>query len=171
MAIQLKPVSDSTDLDQFLRLMHRHFADFAAVTPDFQTADNWQQIYAEGAREALSNPRHHQVLAIDGEIAVGICVSWWREDQILGQRIGLISELYVTPEKRGLGIGRMLARDAIQWLTATGADQISLRTPAAWLGQGRELTGAAINFWAGLGFRAEALVMRLPVGDCGSAGR
>jgi len=163
MAILINPVIDEIELFHLLDLMRAHFDEFAAVRPEFRPAQNWLDVYAEGAKAAITNPRHRQVLAWVDQVPVGTCVSFWREDPILGQRVGIISELYVTPDRRGSGVGRGLARDAINWLTESGAGFLSLRTPA--LGSqsdaGFALTGDAIRFWSSLGFRAEALVMRL----------
>lgn len=66
-------------------------------------------------------------------------VPGWLADRYSSQRTGQICRVWVDAEHRRLGVGRVLAREAISWAQAAGYDPVCLHTNASAPG--------ALAFW------------------------
>lgn len=101
------------------RLLHDFHAEFSEPTPEI----------------AVLKDRRYELLA-DGEITVllggerpdGLAVLRFRQSLMTDSLDAYLEELYVTPERRGRGLGRALLEAAIELARDAGADHIDLGT-------------------------------------------
>jgi GNAT superfamily N-acetyltransferase len=77
-----------------------------------------------------------------------------------GSRLGVIHELYVEPEARGVGVGAAMMEQLLAWFREQGC----LGVDAAALPGDR----ATKNFFEASGFSARLLVMHHRLGDAGA---
>lgn len=137
-----------------LDLLGQHFAEYSAANPTFVLRRQWRETYESAIAHGIASGRHRLAIAIpDGggfPEAAGVCACWLRPGTITEATAGVISELFVRPECRGMGVGRMLAEDACHWLLSNGASELTLTTP---------VLGGAKPFWERLGFAATNLGM------------
>ena len=91
-------VVDSTDLPELLPLM-RAYCDFYQVTPsDRELLALSRALLADPQREGL------QLLARDDAgTAVGFATLYWTWQTLAAARVGVMNDLFVAPEARGLG--------------------------------------------------------------------
>lgn len=142
-----------------LDLLGQHFAEYSAANPTFVLRGQWRKTYEAAIAQGIASGRHRLAIAVPGgggiPEAAGVCACWLRSGTITEATTGVISELFVRPECRGMGVGRMLAEDACHWLLSNGAGELTLTTP---------VLGGAKPFWERLGFAVTSLGMtRFPV--------
>jgi GNAT superfamily N-acetyltransferase len=104
----------------------------------------------EGLAHAIADPDHHVLVGTIDGTAIGYAVAH-TEDLRDGTRLGAITDIYVEPEARGIGVGEALMNGMLEWFTArscSAADTFAL--------PGDRSTK---NFFEGSGFTARLLLM------------
>ena len=111
------------DLDDLLVLM-RAYCDF------YETAPRDDELLAL-SRAVLAAPEHEgvQVISRDAErTAVGFASVFWSWDTTEGSRIGIMNDLYVAPEARGMGLADSLIAICAEHAAARGASRLEWQT-------------------------------------------
>ena len=147
-------------LDQLpavLPLWREGMAHHAGLVPFFQPAPDGETAWE----------RHIAVALAKGE---GLLLAAWAADEpaglIFGQlqshapifrpgKLGYISDLYVRPEYRRHGLGRLLFLALRDWLADQGATVLDLQVYMA--------NGEAMAFWRAMGFESYAERMRMGI--------
>jgi ribosomal protein S18 acetylase RimI-like enzyme len=118
-------VSDVTevDLEDLLALM-RAYCDFYDTTPsDGSLLELSRTVLADPALEGV------QVLARDGAgSAVGFASVFWSWDTTEATRIGIMNDLYVSPQARGSGLAERLIDACAEHTAARGASRLEWQT-------------------------------------------
>lgn len=84
----------------------------------------------------------------DVVVGLGVCIVEQLHD---GEDLGVIDELYVTPDARGVGVGEQVLAAVVAWCTERGCVGVdALALPGH---------RAAKNFFEGAGLTARAIVM------------
>jgi len=110
------------DLDRLVALLEG-YCDFYETAPGHEAL-------ATLARHLLANPAEGLQLIAEnpaGE-AVGFATIYWTWSTTCAARIGVINDLYVTPDARGEGIGRALLEACAERARAHGANQLGWQT-------------------------------------------
>jgi GNAT superfamily N-acetyltransferase len=111
------------DLAELLPLM-RAYCDF------YSTAPSDDQLLAL-SRAAISDPLLEgvQLIARDGTgRAVGFASVFWSWDTTEATRIGIMNDLFVSPEARGSGLAELLIERCLQRCRARGAARLDWQT-------------------------------------------
>jgi aminoglycoside 6'-N-acetyltransferase I len=130
------------DLPDLLRLAREFYDEDGFTTSDADLDRNFRALFAAGGSA-------HICLALDGRTAVGFALT--TTDLVLES--GLVAELqdlYVVPERRGIGVGRRLMQDAKEWATEQGASQFEIVVAP----NGQDISGL-IRYYVKNGFRDE----------------
>jgi GNAT superfamily N-acetyltransferase len=84
--------------------------------------------FVDGFTEQLASSRHHVLVGTLDDTVLGYGVG--RLDELAdGSRLGVVSDLYVEPEARGVGIGEAMMDALVAWCAAagcTGVDSVAL---------------------------------------------
>jgi GNAT superfamily N-acetyltransferase len=111
------------DLVELLPLM-RAYADFYAVHPSDAAL-----LRMSGA--LIADPVHEGVQLIardpDGS-AIGFATVFWTWSTLSASRLGVLNDLFVTPDARGRGTGEALIQAALAQCRRHGAAQLSWQT-------------------------------------------
>jgi ribosomal protein S18 acetylase RimI-like enzyme len=136
--IGLEPISQS-DRDSFLAMAANHFRE---LNPSFVPEADWREHYLEGI---LTNRRVFLRWIVTEGKRSGFILFGLEDHRFLPRKTGSIYELYVEPESRRLGIGRLCALLAIRELQTHSPSKVQLEI----------MTGnrAAEALWESLGFR------------------
>ncbi len=113
----------SEDLGELLALM-RAYCDFYAARPS-------DEALLELSCALLADPKSEgvQLLARDERSrAVGFATVFWSWDTTEGGRIGIMNDLYVAPEARGLGIADLLVEACRETCGQRGAVRLEWQT-------------------------------------------
>jgi GNAT superfamily N-acetyltransferase len=104
----------------------------------------------EGFATDLEAASHHVVVGTYAEVPLGYGVA--RVDVLDdGSRLGVVSDLYVEPAAREVGIGEALMRSMVEWCAAQGCTGVdSLALPG---------DRATKNFFESFGLVARALLV------------
>lgn len=109
-------------------------------------------------RDALVDPEQRVVAGTIDDVVVGYGVA--RLDRLrTGQLLGVITDLYVEPEARAVGVGEAMVDDLVQWCRqhhCQGVDALAL--------PGNRDTK---NFFETFGFTARAIVVHRSLADAG----
>jgi len=117
-----------------VRAVRAALDDLEALVPLF---DAYRQFYAqpsdpEGARAFLSDrlKRGESVifLAVAEGTVVGFTQLYPSFSSVSMQRLWTLNDLFVTPDARTVGAGRVLLERAARWATETGAKGLTLAT-------------------------------------------
>jgi GNAT superfamily N-acetyltransferase len=102
------------ELDE-LRPLLRAYCDFYAAAPADEALD-------ELSRALIGDPDGEglQLLAREGDRAVGFATVFWTWSTTRGSRIGVMNDLYVAPEARGAGAADALIEACAQRCRARG---------------------------------------------------
>lgn len=136
------------DRDTFLEMAGKHFRELA---PGFVPQEDWKQNYFARIQE---NPRLSLQWVIAHGRRAGFILFGTEEHLFLPRRIGIVYELYVSPEFRRRGIARACAQQAIDQLERYAPSKVQLEI--------MDSNRPAASLWASLGFEkfAERWVLR-----------
>lgn len=129
-----------------LRDLWRELMDYhVTIDPRFSLSDNADQRFFNYLDTARSRDDYRVRLAIAADQPVGfaICCVLPNSPVYRARWIGYINDLCVTKSMRRKGIGARLARDAVEWLTANGAETVEV-----YVARKNE---NAQRFWRGIG--------------------
>ncbi len=112
-------LAGAADAPAFARLLHAFNVEFAEPTPD-------AEVIAERAAPLIESGEVTVLFAGDG--ADGFAQLRFRPSLYAGALDAYLEELYVVPERRGLGIGRALLDAAMEHARTRGAARIDLNT-------------------------------------------
>lgn len=147
MAIEPATAADIPALTGLLALL---FAQETEFTPD-------PLAQAKGLTRIIANPQAGVILVgkENGE-AVGMVNLLFTVSTALGERVALLEDMVVAPQRRGAGIGSQLLARAIALARGKGCRRITLLTDRA--------NESAQRFYAKQGFAASSMMaMRLPI--------
>jgi GNAT superfamily N-acetyltransferase len=110
------------DLEQLLPLM-RGYCDFYDVHPsDERLLALSRALVADPEREGV------QLIARDGDRAVGFATIYWSWATTSAERIGVMNDLYVAPEARGTGTAEALIEACRAECENRGASKLTWQT-------------------------------------------
>jgi GNAT superfamily N-acetyltransferase len=119
--MEIRRVGDG-DLEQLLPLM-RAYCDFYEVHPsDERLRALSRTLIDEPEREGV------QLIARDGDRAVGFATIYWSWATTSAERIGVMNDLYVTPEARGTGTAEALIEACRAECEKRGAGKLTWQT-------------------------------------------
>jgi ribosomal protein S18 acetylase RimI-like enzyme len=118
-------VVGETDLPE-LAPMLRSYCDFYRVDPP-------DEKLTALSRSLITNPHEGlQLIARDsgqqGEPAVGFATIYWTWQTLYAARVGVLNDLYVTPDSRGSGAARTLIARCLQICHEHGAEKLVWET-------------------------------------------
>jgi ribosomal protein S18 acetylase RimI-like enzyme len=106
-------------------------------------ADRWRDLLAEGSSITL-------LAEVDGRVTGFVNLGACRDEDVSPERVGEVMAIYVEPEAWGLGIGKVLMREAMAQLRNGGSVEVAL-----WV---IEANRRAVGFYERLGFRTDGAV-------------
>jgi GNAT superfamily N-acetyltransferase len=110
------------DLGDLLPLM-RAYCDFYEVEPsDEALLDLSRALIADPDREGV------QLLAHEAGEPLGFATIYWSWATTIAARIGVMNDLYVTPEARGKGVADELVRACLEECRTHGASKLTWQT-------------------------------------------
>ena len=116
----------------------------------------------EARREPLEGAFHALLDTGDARLVVGtiddavVGFGAVRVERLAAGPLGIVTELYVEPEARGVGVGEAIAGELVAFCVAAGCTGID-----AWSLPGQRATK---NFLEAAGFTARLLVVHRPLG-------
>jgi GNAT superfamily N-acetyltransferase len=118
-------VVGEADLTELMPMM-RSYCDFYRVDPS-------DEKLAVLSRALIANPDEGlQLIARDDEATpgrpVGFATIYWTWQTLYAARVGVLNDLYVTPESRGSGAGRHLIARCLQLCHDRGAEKLVWET-------------------------------------------
>jgi ribosomal protein S18 acetylase RimI-like enzyme len=118
-------VVGESDLPE-LAPMLRSYCDFYRVDPS-------DEKLAALSRSLIANPHEGlQLIARDSDgtdaLPVGFATIYWTWQTLYATRIGVLNDLYVTPESRGTGTARTLIARCLQLCHEHGAEKLVWET-------------------------------------------
>jgi len=118
-----------------------------AIEADFR-ADPVKQ--ACGLRLLLENPGAHVWVAEEGERVVGLCTLQVLISTAEGGPVGLVEDVVVASDRRGVGIGRQLLQALESWAAAKRLSRLQLLADRG--------NDPALAFYRRLGWTATQLI-------------
>jgi ribosomal protein S18 acetylase RimI-like enzyme len=110
------------DLGELLPLM-RGYCDFYEVSPsDEQLLALARALIADPERDGV------QLLARDGDTAVGFATIYWSWATTIASRIGVMNDLFVSPAARGSGAAEALIHGCVEECRTHGAAELTWQT-------------------------------------------
>jgi len=110
------------DLAQLLPLL-RGYCDFYEASPsDDELLALARALIADPARDGV------QLLARDGEEAIGFATVYWSWATTIASRIGVMNDLFVAPSARGTGAAEQLIRACVDECRRHGAAELTWQT-------------------------------------------
>jgi GNAT superfamily N-acetyltransferase len=110
------------DLGELLPLL-RSYCDFYEVTPsDEQLLALARALIADPERDGV------QLLARNGEEAVGFATIYWSWATTIASRIGVMNDLFVMPAARGTGAAERLIDACLEECRRHGAAELTWQT-------------------------------------------
>lgn len=124
--LNISPVREA-DLPVLMPML-RSYCDFYRVDPS-------EEKLTELSRTLIDNPAEGIQLiaresAADGTAGVplGFATLYWTWQTLYGSRVGVLNDLYVTPQSRGAGTGRTLISHCLQLCREHGAAKLVWET-------------------------------------------
>lgn len=117
--------SDFADLLQLWReLMDLH----TQLDPRFELSDDANSRFGSYVDSAIHREDYRARLALLGHRPVGFAISCILPNSPVyrAEWIGYVNDLCVTASVRRRGVGERLVQDAVQWLTAGGAESVEV---------------------------------------------
>ena len=96
-------------------------------SPSARTSDG----YAEALRIKLSDQSYATLVAVDKDRLIGYLAGCSHQTFYAGGSIAWVDEIWVEPEYRGQGTGRLLMDAFEDWASSRGCVQVSLATRGA----------------------------------------
>jgi GNAT superfamily N-acetyltransferase len=122
----IEPVTER-DLGELLPLL-RAYCDFYAASPsDEALLELSRTLIADPAREGMQLLARSSRSGSAGP-AVGFATVYWSWDTTEAQRIGIMHDLYVTPEARGSGLADRLIDACLARCAIHGASRLEWQT-------------------------------------------
>lgn len=145
------------DADELIRLRALEIADLRAE----RDGDRWWQIDGppEGAVDLLARVADDDALIALGTLdgtPVGFVSASIRQNRS-GERLAIVSDMFVEPEARELGVGEALMVAAVDWARSAGCTGMD----ASVLPGSRE----AKNFFERSGLKARRIIVHRSLGD------
>ena len=110
------------DLAQLLPLL-RGYCDFYEASPsDDELLALARALIADPARDGV------QLVARDGEEAIGFATVYWSWATTIASRIGVMNDLFVAPSARGTGAAEQLIRACVDECRLHGAAELTWQT-------------------------------------------
>jgi ribosomal protein S18 acetylase RimI-like enzyme len=110
------------DLDDLLPLV-RAYCDFYETSPSDEALRALsEELIADPEREGV------QLIARDGDQAVGFATIYWSWATTSAERIGVMNDLYVAPEARGSGLAEALIEACRAECAKRGARKLTWQT-------------------------------------------
>ena len=110
------------DLAELLPLV-RGYCDFYEVSPsDDELLALARALIADPARDGV------QLLARDGEEAIGFATVYWSWATTIASRIGVMNDLFVAPAARGTGAAEQLILACVEECRQHGAAELTWQT-------------------------------------------
>ena len=126
------------DLLDELDMLHRTFFEGSSVPPEQ---------FMGFVTGRLDDERMLLILGKEGETPLGYALAFDVVEHPFmpeWQRSGYVTQLYVLPEHRGQGVGKLLVDSMLSWMTARGITRVQLNVL---LGE-----GGAAEYWRKYGF-------------------
>ena len=140
-----------SDIDDLVELGARLFEEDAAVH-DTNIDLSWSEREGHAdVRELIDSENGLVLIARDGDAAVGHLVGYCHEASStrLPVRFAVLRSMYLVPEYRRVGVGRLLAEQFRTWATEQGCVEAHVSSYVA--NQGAQ------EFYESLGFRARSV--------------
>ena len=144
-----------SDLDSIIVYWRAMVEDHARIDPIYKLREGGENDAIVHFSNMISDENRLLIVAEDSNNVAGYLSASTRmmPPVFEPQRIGLISELCVSPELRRQGIGRLLFEHAREWFLRNGVERIEARTLIA-----NQLSNA---FWKSIGFETYSAEYRL----------
>ncbi|GJF09347.1 GCN5 family N-acetyltransferase [Mycolicibacterium cyprinidarum] len=115
-------VVGEADLPELMPML-RSYCDFYRVDPS-------DEKLAELSRTLIANPAEgRQLIARDSTgTPLGFATIFWTWQTLYAARVGVLNDLYVTPQSRGTGTGRALISQCLQLCHERGAAKLVWET-------------------------------------------
>ena len=140
-------------IPQIMELWRRLMLYHADFDPWCELLENAEQQYSEFIAKAIEDDRSLFLLAVEDDKTVGYIYGNIRENPpvIREYRQFYLEDMFVRPEYRGRGIGKILLDKTIEWVKAKNIEKIQLdvhlKNPRGY------------NFWKECGFQEECCLM------------
>ena len=111
------------NLDELLPLV-RAYCDFYDVSPP-------DEALLAVSRALIGDPEREGVQLVareDGGRAVGFATVYWSWNTLIAERVGILHDLYVTPEARGTGVADALIDACLDECRAHAASRLGWQT-------------------------------------------
>jgi GNAT superfamily N-acetyltransferase len=158
MSVEAAREATSDDLERLATLARETTAELSPLkggTVWARTASHAEPV-EEALGQALEDDEHHVVVGTIDDAVVGYGIARFN-DLRDGGRLGVIGDLYVEPDARGVGVGEAMMRALVDWCEAQGCFGVdSIALPGA-----RETK----NFFEGFGLTARAIVVHRALGE------
>jgi GNAT superfamily N-acetyltransferase len=144
--------AEHADIGRIVELAEQGIAEIAATKGGamWQRREARPQPVADSLEAALDAPDHLVVAGTIDETIVGYAVAHIEELRD-GDRLGVVTDIYVEPGARGVGVGEALMDDVVEWCRVEGCIGVdSLALPG-----NRETK----NFFESFGLVARAIVV------------
>jgi len=116
-------VVGATDLPDLLPLV-RAYCDFYQVAPsDRQLLELSRALLADPRREGLQLLAHD-----DAGRAIGFATLYWTWQTLVAARVGVMNDLFVAPEARGMGVAEGLIAACLERCREYGATRLVWQT-------------------------------------------
>ena len=109
-------------LGQLLPLMRAYCDFYGASPPDEDLLAMARALIADPVGEGI------QILARDGDRAVGFATVFWTWSTLRAARIGVMNDLFVDPAARGKGTAEALIAECVERCRACGARSLGWQT-------------------------------------------
>lgn len=150
-----KPVEG--DADSLARLISRFYMFNEEFDRAWALAPDYEERARESAERCIKCEDCICLVGVYNERVVGYVRAVVRENKMLASgRMGFIEELYVVPEERKSGVGRMLVREVLREMARLNVRMLAASFP--------EANFVAESFYRKLGFRRYMSVYLMEVG-------
>jgi ribosomal protein S18 acetylase RimI-like enzyme len=133
---------------ELVRELDRYQSDWRVFEPRGDLAGEAESRY----RTALADPLHLHLVADRGGRLGGMALARITVPSSMSdERASEVSNVYVRPDARGLGLGRALVAELARWSCEQGVRRLVLKTYTP--------NEGALRFWEAMGFRSRLVQM------------
>jgi GNAT superfamily N-acetyltransferase len=158
MSVEAAREATADDLERLAALARETIAELSPLKGGAvwaRTASHAEPV-EEALEQALADEEHHVVVGTIDDAVVGYGIARFN-DLRDGGRLGVIGDLYVEPDARGVGVGEAMMQALVDWCERQGCFGVdSIALPGA-----RETK----NFFEGFGLTARAIVVHRALGE------